>query len=443
MKVGIASLGCCRNLIDSEVILGILKKEGFEITNQVEEANVLIINTCAFIKEAEDESNQYIQAFAHRRSKGKLKALLVAGCLVGRYGEKLGQPFVDAFIAPLQIPHIGQTVKQILDRPGQEIQPAVYAPRGAWLYNHMSPRIHLTPKHYGYIKIVEGCGHRCTFCTIPSIRGQLQSRTDNSVIKEARQFLKRSAKELILIGQDTTQYGSDRGDRDGLLKLLEKLCRLEGRFWIRLLYTHPDEWTENLMDIIATEEKICKYADIPIQHVNPDILRAMGRRIMDIEELIKTVRSRIPGVALRTSVMVGFPGETEKNFAELLEFLKRITFERLGAFVFSPEKGTRASEMPDQVPEKVKLERFHRLMQEQQKIAFNHNQELLGQKMTVLVDEVCDKESRFTHLGRTQADAPQVDGLVYLNDDNIPVGEFVETTIVGHKEYDLIARRAG
>jgi len=434
--IGIISLGCARNLVDSEIISGVLKERGFTVLEIDQGVDIAIVNTCGFIKDAKEESIDIILQASHLKREGKLKYLIVAGCLSQRYAEKLKKelPEVDSFVGTgdfLKIP-------EIVDRLscGKKISAVSKIPK--YLYSPDTPKIPLTPRHYAYIKISEGCSNRCSYCVIPQLRGRLRSRSIQSIVQELRALPHASAlREINIIGQDITSYGVDLNRRSTLTALLKKVVTVNKNVgWVRLLYTHPAHYTKSLIDLIAGEPKICKYLDIPIQHINDNILQRMHRRITkaEIASLIDRVRKRIPHLALRTSVIVGFPGETEEEFRELLDFLKEVRFERLGAFIYSREEGTKAYRYKKQIPEKVKAERFDEIMKTQRDLSRGHNFRLMGKECVVLIDEKREDVS----LGRTEWDAPEVDGTVHIRGGDVSQGEFRKVRIIDTLEYDLV-----
>ncbi len=438
IKVGLTSLGCAKNLVDSEVMLGLLKEKQIGICDKAEEADVLIVNTCGFIREAQEESIEIILQLAHLKRLGKLKKLIVTGCLVQQFKDEIAAqiPEVDAFLGVNDFPRIAEVMQEVLaDRKISSVSSRQY------IYDHKTPRVQLTPSHYAYIKISEGCSHQCSFCMIPAIKGKLISRDEDSIVSEARGMIARGVKELILIAQDTTEYGRDRGIQNGLASLLRRMCRIEGDFWIRVLYTYPSHWTDELIELFASEPKICKYVDIPIQHIDDEILQSMrrGETRADIESLINKLRSTIPDLFIRSAVIVGYPGESEEQFLTLLEFIKKVKFERLGAFTFSAEKGTEAERMKEQTSEEVKIERFDAVMEAQRKVALENNRKLLGKRMRIIADERCE-EAQYDWVGRTYGDAPEVDGVVYLNSETVKPGDFVDVEIVDSCGYDLVGK---
>jgi len=441
-KIYIMSLGCPRNLLDSEVLQGSLKKKGFTISDMAEDTDVAIINTCGFIQDAKQESIDMILRLAELKKEGRIKRLIVTGCLSQRYPKELMDEIeeIDAVFGSSDFTEIPGQIDAVL--AGERIKKVASTP--GFLYDDSSERAYLTPPHYAYLKVQEGCPNRCSYCVIPDIRGPLRSRTIDSVIRETEKIKsERDLKELILIGQDITSFGTERAGRSELADLLKRLGPVMKNGWIRLLYTHPAHFTDDLINVIETHENICKYIDLPIQHINDEILRDMVRPPArnEITGLIGRIRSRINGVVLRTSVIVGFPGETDRQFKELLDFLKKERFERLGAFIYSREEGTMAAELKGQIPEEVKKARFDEVMKLQQEISRDNNLEYLDRTMKVLVDERIGGQEepepgRFS--GRTYMDAPEVDGVVYVRGKDIRTGEFVDVKITGTMEYDLI-----
>ena len=440
-KVGIISLGCPRNLVDSEVLLGVLQKGGFEI-DDIRNADIGVVNTCAFIDDAKEESLNTILELVELKEKARLRAVIVAGCFPQRYGKALleGLPEVDAFIGCDQILKIADIARRLdKNRKVCEVSPVP-----SFIYNHTHPRIQITPPHYVYVKISEGCKNRCSFCVIPSIKGDYRSRPIESILEEVSQISKEQRlSEINLVGQDTTFYGTDIYGSPAIKELLKRLCSFKDyRRWIRLLYTYPTHIDDELIDIFAEENPLCKYIDLPIQHANNRILKKMNRK-MDkryITELIGKIRDRVPGIVLRSSVIVGFPGESDEDFEELIEFIKEIKFERLGLFTYSREEGTPAYSYKNQVDEKVKLERFNTLMSVQKEIATEINKSYLGKTVEVLIDEK-DENSEDTYIGRTQGDAPEVDGEVFVKAKDVKPGDFVNVKITDTLEYDLVGEQ--
>lgn len=437
-KIGLVSLGCSKNLVDSEIMLGQLQKAGFFITNRKRDADILIVNTCAFILPAVKESLQNIFELARLKQNGKCRLLLVAGCLAQRYGPQLWQdlPEVDGFLGIGAVPGAAELVKKAL--AGER----VYAvDRPAYQHPDDPPRLLATPPYTAYVKIAEGCSNRCSFCAIPAIRGRYRSRTIESVAKEVNFLVQKGVKEIILIAQDTARYGLDLSGAGRLPELVRRLDTVPGLGWLRLLYCSPDYFTEELITVLAESRKCCRYLDIPIQHASNEILKKMNRRktIEEIRDLLRRLREAIPGLTLRTTFLVGFPGEKETHFTELLNFLQEATFDHAGVFKFYPEEGTRAAGLPGQAPEEVKEERYHRVMTLQQEISLGQNRKKVGKKLTVLVEG----RAGTLFYGRTEGDAPEIDGKVYFpaNRSLLP-GDFVPVLIKEAKEYDLIGELA-
>lgn len=407
-KIGILSLGCSRNLVDSEAISARLFRKGYSIVD-IDKADVALVNTCAFIKEAKQESIDVILDLIDLKKRGKLKKIIVYGCLSQRYRAVLGRelPQIDAFVGKVSL-------------------------------DESAERFAITPRHYAYLKICEGCVNSCSFCVIPKIKGKFVSLSAASVLDKVDHFNRERISELNIIGQDITGYGSDFGEDAGLEKLLDKIIKRAGNIgWIRLLYLNPLRVSEGLLKAMRSHAKVCKYIDLPIQHINSRILKEMGRKIIrdEVERVIERVRKLNPAAAIRTSVIVGFPGETEREFKELLNFIKEAKFERLGAFKYSREEGTRAYHFKGQVPQAVKDERFNRVMSLQQEVSAEVNSGLLGRRLKVLVDEA--ENSNYT--GRSEFDAPEVDGEVFIKSKkSLKSGDFVEVKITDTLEYDLV-----
>ncbi len=438
INVGIISLGCPRNMVDSEVMLGILKKEGYVIKEQIEDCDIALINTCAFIEDAKQEAIDVVLQAAKLKKEGKIKSIIVAGCLSQRYQKVLEKqiPEIDAFLGTSDFDKIAHTVKAV-----QQRKKIISVNPPDKIYSHNSPRFLLTPNYYTYVKIAEGCNNRCTYCAIYKIRGRYRSRPVGSILKEVRNLTTRKKiSELNIIAQDTTSYGIDIYKRYELARLLKQIATLNRTHWIRLLYTHPRHFTDELIDVIAENRSICKYIDLPIQHISDKILRRMNRRVNKdkIQELIDKIRKRIPDVALRTSVIVGFPGETDSEFKQLLEFIKEIKFERLGAFIYSREENTPAYRYKNQIPDTVKRQRLNELMKLQQEISTYVNKFWLNKTLEVLIEE---KGKGGFYLGRSQYDAPEVDGTVYVKAKEAKIGSFMKVRINDVLEYDLVGQQ--
>jgi ribosomal protein S12 methylthiotransferase len=442
-RVGLVSLGCARNLVDSEAILGSLKKEGFKVSTGIESVDICIINTCAFIAPAREESVETVLEAARLKKEGRIKKIVVCGCLPQAYKSDLAKelPEVDIFVGTGDFPKIGSLLKKIA---GENRGYAV-SDSPDYLYDENSPRFGLVPEHFRYVKISEGCSNFCSYCIISRLRGSFRSRTIASVAEEVKLASRsRKLKEVNLVGQDTTIFGLDIYGKVVFPELLRKLCAIDGGpEWIRILYTHPAHYSDELIEVIREEDRICKYLDLPIQHISDRILKRMNRRTArsDIEGLIGKLKERVPGIALRTSIIVGFPGETEKDFKELLVFVKDTEFDRLGAFVYSQEEHTAASRMKGRVPEDVARGRFDELMKLQQKISKRRNERFLGKRIRVLIDEE-PEDAHGKFYGRTEADAPETDGGVYVSGKNIEVGQFIDVDICDTLEYDLVGKAA-
>jgi len=436
-KIGMVTLGCPKNQVDSEVMLGLYDNSGYTLTQDPGEADVIVINTCGFIDEAKTESIDTILEMAAYKEKGNCRALIVAGCLGQRYQEDLLKeiPEIDAIVGTSEFPKIVEISNELTANPSHErlwVQPPEF------LYDHTTPRLRITPKHYAYLKIAEGCDHLCSFCVIPKMRGRFKSRSIDDILDEARAMADDGVKEIILIAQDTTYFGHDKGERE-LARLLHKLGRLGGVEWIRLLYSYPMQFSEAIMDAIASEEKICKYVDLPVQHVSDDILKRMKRRCTgdDIRRTINGLRQRIPGITLRTSLIVGFPGETDRQFDELLQFVEATEFDRLGVFTFSAEEGTPSASMPDQVSQKVMEKRKSAIMKAQKKISRKKLSKLKGTVQRVMVDGL-SRETELLLEGRTQGQAPDIDGVVYITEGSAQPGDIVTVKVEKVHDYDLV-----
>jgi len=434
-KVNLISLGCPKNLVDSERILGQLEVNGYQVVDQAHEADLIIINTCGFIQEAKEESIETILNVARLKEEGTCKALIVVGCLAQRYRVEIEKelPEVDLVLGIDKIPQITYFCDRILKRRSRTTE--------TWGFRHL-----MTPPHYAYLRIADGCDNRCSYCAIPLIRGRQRSRSIEALYMEARKLVDMGVQELILVAQDTTRYGVDLYGEPRLVELLTELSKVNGLRWIRLLYTHPAHWNEQLIDLIAENEKICKYVDVPVQHISDELLGLMNRKTTkkEVISLIEKLRSRIPGITLRTSVIVGFPGEEDRHFEELIEFIRDVRFDRLGAFVYSQEEDTPAARFGGQVPDGAKRERFQTLMEVQQHISAELNRSMVGKVLEVLIDE---RRNGFGFMqplliGRAQRDAPDVDGQVFITAGQASPGEFVDVEITEAYEYDLVGEIA-
>ncbi len=431
---GIISLGCSKNLVDSEYILGVLQEAGYKIVPD-EKAELVIINTCGFIRDAVEESEEVIREIIERKKNGRCKKLIVAGCLPLRDYKRLDKKFpeIDSIVGSFNIKELPEIIKR-----NKKIA-VCWETR---VNGGVLPRFLTNSAPYSYIKISEGCSNRCTYCTIPLIKGPLRSRTTDSILYEAKMLAERGVKEINLISQDTTGFGIDRNDNDGLEKLLKNLEKIDGLKWIRLLYCHPANFSEGLVKYIRDSEKVCKYIDLPLQHINDRILQKMGRRVNReyIEKLLQRLRKEIPSITLRTTFIVGFPGEGDEEFKELYDFVKDFEFEHMGAFKYSREDGTPAAEFDGQVSEKVKEERYDALMRLQADISLRKNQELIGKGMDMLV-EGYDREKDLIY-GRISSQAPEVDGTTILY-GALPASKFLKVKIVDATTYDLIGKIEG
>jgi len=443
MKIGIKSLGCPKNFVDTEVICGILRENGYQINGKIDNSDIVIINTCSFIRDAVEESIEEILNLVKLKKEGKIKHIIVTGCLPQRYkDDNLIQelPEVDAFLGTGDLLEIDKVIKNIL----QGEQSYKVSPKPNFLYNHNTPRTILTSQHYAYIKISEGCQNNCSYCLIPKLRGNHRSRKLEDIIEEVKMLSEnQNLVEIILIGQDTTLYGTDLYGEYKLAELLKKLSLLKlnnNLKWIRLLYTHPVHYNDELIEVVASYPKICSYLDLPLQHISDKILRRMNRPIekSKVISLINKLRDRIPNLTLRTTFIVGFPGETDdKDFEELLSFVKEFRFERLGAFIFSREEGTSAYDFPQQIPVRIKKERLKELMLTQQSISKEINSSYVGKEVEVLVDEIQSGIPKIT-IGRTKGDAPEIDGKVVIKGDKAKVGKFIKVKVTEASEYDLV-----
>ena len=450
-KVGMISLGCAKNLVDAEIMLGSVLRSGMKITSRAEDADVLVVNTCAFIDSAKAESIEAILEAHQQRGLNKRpnQKLIVSGCMSQRFANDLRQllPEVDAFIGLDQVSDLGEIVQKIMREESGDGDADLEFSRNRPTYipDYDTPRFRLTPAHFAYVKIAEGCNHPCSFCVIPQMRGKHRSRPPESVLTEIRGLVSEGVREVNLISQDTTYYGMDlwrekAGPRQPvdssrgptLAALLREIQKIEGEFWVRLLYTHPAHWSDELIETIAGSDKVARYIDIPLQHIDEAMLRRMRRETSraHIEKLIGKLRAGIPGVALRTTFIVGFPGETEAEFETLLDFIGRTRFERLGIFKYSQEEGSRAAKMLNQIPARIKNARYRIAMSIQQQIAHEIAREKVGSEIKLLVDQ--------PHVARSEADAPDVDARVILS-KTAPVGEFISRKITGSRGYDLLA----
>ncbi|TGU74044.1 30S ribosomal protein S12 methylthiotransferase RimO [Geomonas terrae] len=436
-KVSLVSLGCPKNLVDAEVMLGYLSKDEYEVTTDEMQADIIVVNTCSFIKEAKQESIDTILDLADRKHDARCKLLIVTGCLPQRYQEELAKelPEVDIFIGTGDYPRIAEI---IAEKKGTDTQ-LCYTGDPNFVYNDELPRLQSSPHYTAYLKIAEGCSNNCSYCVIPSLRGAHRSRPFATLMAEAKSLVAAGVKELNLIAQDITAYGRDLPEKPSLEQLVQELAKLEGLKWIRLLYAYPDGVRDSLIELIKNEPKVCKYLDLPIQHIADPVLKNMKRRSGedDIRTLIKKLRREIPDIAIRTSLIVGFPGETNEDFKKLLQFVEETRFDRLGVFCYSREEGTPAAEMADQVSERVKRERHKKLMRTQARVSFKHNRTLVDSEEDVLV-EGYSEETELLLKGRSSRQAPDVDGQVYITAGNANVGDIVRLKITDSSDYDLI-----
>jgi len=445
-KVGFISLGCPKNLVDSEVMMGQLKQNGYEITSNAEEADTIVVNTCGFIDSAKKESIDTILEAAQLKASGQAKRLVVAGCLVERYRDelKVSMPEVDAFIGTSQI----NDILAVCD-PKTNTRSLPVVPLGnqsaTYLYDESTPRILATPSHYAFVKIAEGCDRPCAFCFIPQMRGHFRSRRFGSIVAEAQQLAEEGVKELILVAQDSSRYGEDLGKQDALGNLIRELARTDGVEWVRVMYTYPTHISDSFLDAIADEPKAVNYLDMPLQHASQNVLKLMkrGGNRKSLERLIERVRKRVPGIAVRTTFITGFPGETEEDFNELMSFIKNVEFDRVGVFTYSDEEGTPAYDLPNKVPHRTASRRRTALMKEQSRISKRRNRSRVGEVVRVLFEGE-SKESELLWQGRMETQAPDIDGCVLINDvpdELLPAeGDFVNVEITEAHEYDLIGR---
>ena len=437
IRVGIVSLGCSKTLVDSEIILGKVRGARYSITQDIEKSDVVLLNTCGFIRDAKQESIDALLKLLELKKKKKLLGVVVVGCLVQRYAEELQKEFpeVDAFLGSGDYMRIAEVLKKVTE--GQKF---VSVHKAGYLAGADEARVSLTPPHSRYLKISEGCDHVCSFCVIPKLRGRYRSRRIADLVREAKQLADEGAKELVVIGQDITRFGWDYAGKSLLPQLLEALETVRGVKWVRLLYTYPSTLTDEIIRAAAKSKQVCRYIDLPLQHISDKILKTMrrGNTKKQIVELIEKLRAMIPGVVIRTSFIVGFPGETEEDFEELLAFMRETRFERLGIFRYSQEEGSVAAEFSGQVPEKIKEERYHRAMLQQQEIAREVNRRCLGKELRVLVETQNEKDPGMW-TGRSFMDAPEVDGSVLIRTaKKITVGKFYTVKITDTQDYDLV-----
>jgi ribosomal protein S12 methylthiotransferase len=437
LSVGMVGLGCPKNLVDAEVMLGHLRRHGHEPAADPSEADVIVVNTCAFIDRARQESVDAILQAAREKQTGRVRRLVVTGCLAQRYDGELRReiPEIDATLGTGQIEAIVRAVE------GEATTTDASEGAPTWVYDHTAPRVLSTPPYLAYVKISEGCDYTCSFCIIPSLRGRHRSRRLDDVEAEARGLADRGVREIVLVAQDSTRYGLDLGIKDGLAHLLRALGRIDGLRWIRVMYAYPATVTDAILDALASEEKVVKYLDMPLQHASEAVLRRMKRPTGrgNLLGMVERVRERVPGVAFRTSFIVGFPGETERDFDELLGFVEEARFDNVGVFTFSDEEGTASFELPGRVEARVKRGRQRRLMALQRRIAAERNRGRIGQRLEVLV-EGAHPETDLLLRGRLSSQAPEIDGAVIINDGTAAAGSFVTCEITEAHPYDLVGR---
>lgn len=445
MNIFFVSLGCDKNLVDSEVMLGLIKEKGYQITDMEEKADIIVVNTCCFINDAKEESINTILEMAKYKKEGSLKGLIVAGCMAQRYKEDITKeiPEVDAILGTSGCDAIVAVIEEVLEGKKSVM---VKKPEEEGTVN--TSRINTTGGFYSYLKIAEGCDKHCTYCIIPSIRGKYRSVPMEKLVSEAQALVRGGVKELILVAQETTLYGKDIYGYKALPKLLQALCKIEDLEWVRILYCYPEEITDELIEVMKSEEKVCNYLDMPIQHASNAILKKMGRRTSkdELVSIIKKLKTNIPDIALRTTLITGFPGETKEDHEELLEFVKDMEFDRLGVFTYSKEEDTPAAKLTPQIHKHIKKRRQGEIMELQQEIAFMHAKDMIGKTLKVMIEGKLPKEEKDTlnsaenvYIGRTYMDAPNVDGYIFVNvRGEIMSGEFVKVMVTDAKEYDLI-----
>lgn len=436
MNILFISLGCDKNLVDTEVMLGLLASKGYQMIDDETQADVIVVNTCCFINDAKEESIQTILEMAEYKNEGRLKALIVTGCLAQRYKNEIIEeiPEVDAVLGTTSYDRIVEAIEEALqghsmiEMTDLDVLPEVH-----------THRLVTTGGHFAYLKIAEGCDKHCTYCIIPKIRGNFRSVPMEKLLQEAQELADQGVKELILVAQETTLYGKDLYGEKSLHKLLKELCKINGIQWIRILYCYPEEITDELIQVMKEEKKICHYLDLPIQHASNEILKRMGRRTSkeQLIEIIGKLRREIPDIALRTTLITGFPGETQEQHEELMDFVDEMEFDRLGVFTYSPEEDTPAAAMDGQIEENIKEDRQAEIMELQQDIAFDLAENMIGQEVLVLIEgKVADENA---YVGRTYKDAPNVDGLIFVNtDEELMSGDFAKVKVTGALEYDLI-----
>jgi ribosomal protein S12 methylthiotransferase len=461
MKIGMVSLGCPKNLVDSEVMLGLAQEQGHQLTRDAADADVLIVNTCAFIDKAKQESIDTILEMAEHKKTGACKRLVVTGCLAERYRDELREqiPEIDAILGTGEVPEIVNAIGArdsasevrtipLLRANGEPVEPRAQSPAPrdvpTYLYDASTPRLLATPRHYAYVKIAEGCDYKCAFCIIPTLRGKYRSRSHDSIVAEAERLAANGVKELLLISQDTTFYGIDRGERGALARLLRALNRVDGLEWIRMLYLYPTTITDDVLEAMAESSKVCKYVDLPLQHASDPVLKRMKRpgTRAGYERLLGRIRERVPGVTLRTTFIVGFPGETDADHAELESFVESVGFDHVGVFTYSHEEGTSAHGFDDDVPATVKKRRQSGVMRLQRRIVARAQRSRIGSHVRIVVDGP-SAEHDLVLRGRLEGQAPDIDPQVYLTDcdpSELSPGQFIQAEVVGNRAYDLVVR---
>ncbi len=436
MKIHFISLGCDKNLVDSEMMLGMLAQKGYSFTDDEMQADIIVVNTCCFINDAKEESINTILEMAELKKEGQVKALLVAGCLAQRYKEEIQEeiPEVDAILGTMNIDTVAEAIEEVLAGNAKN---HISDCNSAVVYG--KKRAVSTGGHFAYLKIAEGCDKHCTYCIIPKIRGNFRSVPMEALLEEARELAEGGVKELILVAQETTLYGKDLYGKKSLPKLLHELAKIPGIYWIRILYCYPEEIDDELIEAIKSEEKVCHYLDLPIQHASDNILKRMGRRTNqeELRAIIGKLREEIPDICIRTTLISGFPGETEEDHEELLAFVDEMEFDRLGVFTYSPEEDTPAAMMENQIEEEVKEERRDEIMELQQEIAFEMAENMTGKVVMAMIEGKIAEDDAY--VARTYKDAPNVDGYLFINtEESLMTGDFVKVCITGSNEYDLI-----
>jgi ribosomal protein S12 methylthiotransferase len=435
LKIALESLGCSKNLVDAEIMMGILNKKGYQLVNNPVDADIIMVNTCGFIESAKQESIDTILEYANLKETANLKILVVTGCLAQRYPEELKAeiPEIDAIVGTGSYQNIDEIIANL-----EKEKHITSLNNIEFVYNEDLPRYISTPSHMAYLKISEGCDKHCTYCIIPKLRGKQRSRKIEDIVNEAKNLAKNGVKELVVIAQDSTMYGSDIYEKPQLAKLLEQLAQIDGIKWIRVMYSYPESITEELVQVIKKNDKICNYFDMPIQHASNKILKLMNRQTTkeDLLKKIEMIRKNIPDATLRTTIITGFPGETESDIEELLEFIKVAKFDRLGAFAYSREEGTAADKLPNHIEDDLKEQRREKVMRLQQTISEELNNQKIGNTYEVLIEEKIEDD---IYIGRTQYDAEEIDSIVYVKTNkDLKIGQFVDVVITDALEYDLM-----